>query len=61
MSTHTLALAFENIRYKTVINEHKQGKIDHAEYVRKIVKLNRHKDLPKTRRALLRALESDSD
>ena len=56
MSPHTLALAFENIRYKTVINEHKQGKIDHAEYVRKIVKLNRHKDLPKTRRALLRAL-----
>jgi uncharacterized membrane protein len=47
--------------YRTVINEFKSGRIDHDEYMRKIVKLNSKKsDIPKTRRAVLRLLE-DSD
>ena len=49
-------------QYATIINEFKRGRIDHPEYVRKIVKCYKHhRDLPKTRRALMRALEADSD
>ena len=50
--------------YATVIREYKSGSIDHDEYVRKIVKLRRIHELPKTKKALLRKLEkseSDSD
>ena len=35
--------------YKTIINEFKDGKFDHAEYVRKIVKLNRQSEIPRGR------------
>ena len=46
--------------YRTIINEYKCGDIDHKEYMRKIVKLRRMHDIPKTKIALLRRLE-DSD
>ena len=51
-------------QYITVLNEFKQNRIPHNEYVRKIVKLNRIHDplkLPKTKTALLRRLLSDSE
>jgi len=47
--------------FKTVIQEFKASRINHEEYVRKIVKLNRESDLPRGRRAVMRLLESDSD
>ena len=46
---------------KAIINEFKAERIDHDEYVRRIVKWVRQKDLPKTKKALMRALASDSD
>ena len=46
---------------KTIINEHKQGRLTDEEYYKKILKTVRMHDLPKTRRVLLRALMSDSD
>ena len=47
--------------YKVVINQFKWSEIDHEEYVRKIVKLRRMHELPKTRKALLRRLEKSED
>ena len=43
--------------YATVIREYKSQKISHEEYVRKIVKLRRMHELPKTKAALLKQLE----
>jgi len=42
-------------QYATIINTFKRGRIDHPEYVRKIVKCYKH------HRDLMRALEADSD
>ena len=47
--------------FKPVIQEFKASRIDHKEYVRKIVKLNRDSDVPRGRRAVMRLLDSDSD
>ena len=47
--------------FSTVIKEYRKGDINHDEYVRKIVKLNREEDLPGGRKALQEFLESDSD
>ena len=48
-------------QYLTVVKEFKADRITHDEYVRRITKIRRMHDLPKTRNALMRALESDSD
>ena len=48
-------------QFKTIIREHKNGRVSDDEYTRKILKTVKMHDLPKTRRALLKALESDSD
>ena len=48
--------------YARIINVYKAGKINHKEYMRRIVKLRRMHDLPKQRAVLFRALEkSDSE
>ena len=46
--------------YATIIREYKAKRISHDEYVRKIVKLRRIHEAPKTRAALLRRI-TDSD
>ena len=48
-------------QYLTVVKEFKADRISHEEYVRRVVKIRRMHDLPKTRKALMKALESDSD
>jgi len=48
-------------QYITVMKEFKADRINHDEYVRRIVKLRRMHDLPKSKKALLKRLESDSD
>ena len=50
--------------YKTVLNAFKNDEITFDEYMRRIVKLNRKRDplkLPKTKKALMRRLHSDSE
>ena len=47
--------------YSTIINQYKRDDIDHDEYVRKIVKLRRFHDVPKTKKELLRRLEKSED
>ena len=48
-------------QYITVMKEFKADRLTHEEYVRRIVKIRRKHDLPKTRKAILRALHSDSE
>ena len=45
--------------YKTVIKEFCENKINHDEYVRKIVKLNKKSAIPKGRKAILKLLEDN--
>lgn len=60
--TEIIAKKIRDRAYATVIRKYKSGDINHEEYVRKIVKLRRIYELPKTKKALLRKLEkSESD
>ncbi len=47
--------------HRTICYEYKQKRIDHTEFVRKIVKCNRESEMPRGKKAIMQFIDIDSE